>query len=445
MYLGLEGIFAGDAAKFRKLKVIRDWVRKHEHLAPVRALIREHDLGTVCRAAHTLLEAGVFDSVAAPKFQSPIPDYYYEQNGSESPLSTSTDTSTESSPEAYTTMEPLLAINTTTGEVYTFGSRFANWNTVGLDLPPKPMAVSKKRKVDQDGNYHPVVIDRYVGEAGGVFPKPLTIYTPVLPLASQQKVVEIMQKVLENAFFSFAQKHMNAILWQQKWDCVEAGELNLWTRALLNHYYSLPKEVVAQFQHYEHFKNTIDSLALIRHSAVHRNPIEVTQLEEIFENGMKLLNSFDENVAAGKLRQLRRVIQSTIDHMKESKKNLKKQIDDMEKGVQKQINMLWENQDKMKKRLQHDDEQIRSYAEMALEGTLRNNGLGWESRLDALDELALQFNNANFSIGPVGVPSIAPFGGPGDIAAGAVQVGGNPADGNQVDDNHADANMANPN
>lgn len=62
VYLALKNVFKGPDAKLRRPQKIRKQIQKHRKKAEVHALITEHSMENVCKAAKTLLENGIFAS-----------------------------------------------------------------------------------------------------------------------------------------------------------------------------------------------------------------------------------------------------------------------------------------------------------------------------------------------------------------------------------------------
>lgn len=71
VYLAFRTVFVGVDAQVRNLKTIRDRIQKHQHLGDVTALLKEHDLESVCNAAKTLLKDEVFESTLRAKLRFP--------------------------------------------------------------------------------------------------------------------------------------------------------------------------------------------------------------------------------------------------------------------------------------------------------------------------------------------------------------------------------------
>ena len=54
VYLALKNYFQGADAQIRKLRKIREVIRKHQHHVAVHDLIQEHNIDSVCNVAKVL-------------------------------------------------------------------------------------------------------------------------------------------------------------------------------------------------------------------------------------------------------------------------------------------------------------------------------------------------------------------------------------------------------
>nr|XP_023919033.1 uncharacterized protein LOC112030589 [Quercus suber] len=151
-----------------------------------------------------------------------------------------------------------------------------------------------------------------------------SLYPVYLPLPTQHKLLNFAQKILEKACYHFGTKSLTVVLHANGWDCVEAGELNIWTQKLRAHEHKFAPEDLKDAG--KSFEDLLTSIAELRNTAVHRNRVTAARFEDFMsdaESFCKLLH--DENSTAV-IAQLRRTTRSTVDDLKRNKGLLERRI-----------------------------------------------------------------------------------------------------------------------
>ncbi|GKT99359.1 hypothetical protein FLAG1_01655 [Fusarium langsethiae] len=108
-----------------------------------------------------------------------------------------------------------------------------------------------------------------------------------LDLEAQLLILSKTQTLLEHACFAFAQQHFPHVLDETGWDCPIAGELNVWM-----HHFTVNGmahwDVSRDFGIREPISRIMDSAKQIRHNAVHRNKVPVTELAVHLDHAVAL-------------------------------------------------------------------------------------------------------------------------------------------------------------
>ncbi|RGP76223.1 ubiquinol-cytochrome-c reductase cytochrome c1 [Fusarium sporotrichioides] len=108
-----------------------------------------------------------------------------------------------------------------------------------------------------------------------------------LDLEAQLLILSKTQTLLEHACFTFAQQHLPHVLDETGWDCPIAGELNVWM-----HHFAVNGmahwDVPRDFGIREPISRIMDSAKQIRHNAVHRNKVPVTELAAHLDHAVAL-------------------------------------------------------------------------------------------------------------------------------------------------------------
>ena len=104
-----------------------------------------------------------------------------------------------------------------------------------------------------------------------------SLYPVYLPFQTQHNLLVTVQQALERACYEFARNSMPEVVKQEGWECAESVELNLWARACTARLDKFEAEAVEDLG--KPLQELFDSLAQLRHTAVHRVRISANRLE----------------------------------------------------------------------------------------------------------------------------------------------------------------------
>jgi hypothetical protein len=138
-----------------------------------------------------------------------------------------------------------------------------------------------------------------------------------------------LQRVMEQVCFGFAQQALPELLKKRQWACAVAVELHLWKDELLKNPGSLPPT-------YEQptgaMEQLLQTMAFIRHVAVFRINISVTQLQKCVKDAVDLTKALGQTRFLSALTVLREQIDSEILGLWKEEE-FQRHLLDMEKSV----------------------------------------------------------------------------------------------------------------
>ena len=126
-----------------------------------------------------------------------------------------------------------------------------------------------------------------------------------------------VQAILENACYVFGHKVMGDILQKEGWDCPESVELNIWARIFLCNEDKFDADKPDELG--KPFPKFLDSIAQLRHTAVHRVRVSVNRVQQFMMEAESLANILHNNICARMLSRLRWEAQQVIDELGRNK------------------------------------------------------------------------------------------------------------------------------
>jgi GTP cyclohydrolase FolE2 len=126
-----------------------------------------------------------------------------------------------------------------------------------------------------------------------------------------------VQAILENACYTFGHKMMGEILLKEGWDCPESVELNVWASVFRRNEVKFDPDKLHELG--KPFPEFLDSIAQLRHTAVHRVRVSANRVQQFMVEAESLANILHDNVSARMLSCLRREAQQIIDELGRNK------------------------------------------------------------------------------------------------------------------------------
>ncbi|PVI05338.1 hypothetical protein DM02DRAFT_686219 [Periconia macrospinosa] len=285
VYLAFHGVLTKEERKYRKLTTIRRCIAGYITRSNVKFLVHEHGLDDLSKVVKRLLIDGVFDSTI--KAKSRFPEAFEV-----SP--------TQIAERAMSELEASKA-EAAAIECVTRGTQESIAKTQRL-LNTQPEMTT------------------------------FSLYPVYLPFVVQHRLLKRMQRILENACYSFAQKTLGNTLRHKGWDCPEAIELNWWPPVFHNHQEVFSSEDLDGL--FKPLDDVLESMARIRHSAVHRLRLTAKSIMQLTVDAESMLALFHDEEHINEISNIRRQIQSLIDDAERHKDLLESRVIEMRKVIE---------------------------------------------------------------------------------------------------------------
>ena len=126
-----------------------------------------------------------------------------------------------------------------------------------------------------------------------------------------------MQDMLEKSCYSFAQRSMNDVLQQKGWDCAESVELNIWASVFRSRKETFSPDSLAEMG--KPLPQVLDSMAQLRHTAVHRIRVTVNRVHQYLLDAERLMILLDDETTSKQLAELRQKAELATEDMRTNK------------------------------------------------------------------------------------------------------------------------------
>ncbi|EMC91556.1 hypothetical protein BAUCODRAFT_134403 [Baudoinia panamericana UAMH 10762] len=281
--LALRSVFTGEDAKVRSSKAIKKQIQIHAHRPDVQALMQSHHQEHVYQTAKNLLVENVFGSSLRAKIR--FPEVF-----STSPAQSA---EREHSEEEAARSEAHAIRNAAEGH-----SNTVEANSTNRDAATEGHGFKSLGSQERNEHYSELRIP--------------SLYPIYVPFQTQHRLTNKIQKVLEDACFTFAQEHLGAELRKNGWECTEQVELNVWTRTFKSARCLDETALTLRIPLSELF----ESIADLRHTAVHRIQVSVNRLLQFLADAEALATLLNNDHAADYVARQRGRLEVLIDETK---------------------------------------------------------------------------------------------------------------------------------
>ncbi len=111
-----------------------------------------------------------------------------------------------------------------------------------------------------------------------------------LPYEVQHYILAMMQRIIEEACYSFSSRWIPKILNENNWTCSEAVELSTWRKVLPS---ALPPNAIVPLHSYS-LEDALTDAVRIRNSAVHRHLCDNTEVRRMALQAQNLMLMFSD-------------------------------------------------------------------------------------------------------------------------------------------------------
>ncbi|PNP82160.1 hypothetical protein FNYG_04349 [Fusarium nygamai] len=330
IYQATKHVFVGKYAKIRELRVV--WQSINNNLLvgnPVQQVVTDHGYDAVAEAVLKLLVERVYESAAIASQR--FPDL-------SEPSSVQTAVSTQ-----------VEAETTRTEQVTLEGVKLAN-----SDKSQEAGHTEEDTKPVQDAS------DGNACDVPGISLTSL-VY---LPFPTEHLLMEKLQKVLEAACYEYRVRELSSIMQDRHWDCPEAVELSQWAE-LLGDQGNLKRQ-----GNKKSHKRLLQSIAQIRHTAVHRLRTDTKGLQRFLADAEDLARALGDDLYTEAIATLRLDTQSTITELAKNKQSIQLQLDRAKEEIEKRRAELNQQEQENLRHMEREDKRYCALAGEKLQSAL---------------------------------------------------------------------------
>ena len=203
---------------------------------------------------------------------------------------------------------------------------------------------------------------------------------------ARHKLLVHLQGILEAACYNFGKRTLPEVLRERDWDCAEAVELNRWMMDVLNKRRDIlpPVESIKK-----PLGDLFRSIANIRHTAVHRIPVNVKGIEQFLLDAETLAVIIEESECAEKIAKLRRETQVIIEELQRNKIFLHSRLDETLRGLASQREMLKRLEEMAIIEMGNEDAEYQAQAGKSIEEAIEPSEASFSTAIETEQETVL--------------------------------------------------------
>ncbi|OBS21739.1 hypothetical protein FPOA_08076 [Fusarium poae] len=322
IYLAYKDIFNKNYSQLRRLKGVQQRINDTRNQPIVQTSIGKYGKNEVVKTIRVLLEAKVFESekIAGMRFSkgepSPPPTLDPLDLGQKGVTFTNLDLLLGTSPDPVETREPLKIER----EEDIQASQVCGVSSAGIDERLSSTSHLHEQELETLQNTTTLVspITSKGNSTNMAALKGSRLGSTLLPIVNppfktQHLILKRMQTILEHVCFNFAKDNMPEILINKRWDCPEAGELDIWVIQFKKRLGELERRACSKGIEVS-LGPLLNSISNIRHLAVHRRLIHANHLALLSSHAVVFCTLLDTS-DAGALSTLQTVRDSVEIHL----------------------------------------------------------------------------------------------------------------------------------
>ena len=199
----------------------------------------------------------------------------------------------------------------------------------------------------------------------------LSLFPSYLSYISQHKLLNTVQRVLEDCCYDWVSKWMPFLLKERNWTCSEAVELSKWSTVIPPRFDTLSSDATSLGSG-EALRAVFSATHPIRHAAVHRLYTSVRGIERMLENALKMVTALKDTPREGKLHDLLEKFRSAVRAMEENKNGLEIVLDKELSSIQQQRIALDKKEREARQGMFQQDRKHTAQISSLFESSIRN-------------------------------------------------------------------------
>jgi hypothetical protein len=158
----------------------------------------------------------------------------------------------------------------------------------------------------------------------------------------------MIQQMLEESCFNFTQTWLPAVLAESAWTCTAGVELTRWLNIMLKQLDTLPEDCI-DIPGRDIFRTIKPRLAQLRHSAVHRLPLEPGRVLEMVDAALTLAKILRDESYSFKLQALHTHLNEIISQTKRDTEAIHQEVNWAYSAIQQQRKALDRQEQELRK------------------------------------------------------------------------------------------------
>lgn len=162
-----------------------------------------------------------------------------------------------------------------------------------------------------------------------------TLFPVYLSYAVQHKLLNAVQRLLEECCYDFARTWVPSVIQEHGWDCAEAVEIGRWSEVLPPKFAYMNADATS-LESRDDLLDALRAISPLRHAAVHRLPTYGKGLEEMLEKALHLVQVLHDDSRASKMEAILEDFRARRRDMETCKTNLENHLDQQLQDIEEQ-------------------------------------------------------------------------------------------------------------
>ncbi|KAJ8610785.1 hypothetical protein MRB53_038336 [Persea americana] len=145
-----------------------------------------------------------------------------------------------------------------------------------------------------------------------------------LDFECQHALLTSVQQILEESLFQFGTRAIQNTVKDKGWDCAQCVELNDWTKLIRKNKGLLPESKVKGLA--KPLRSVLDSVAQIRHTAVHRQRVTTSRIMTFLEDAESLVELVQDSSRLQQITEIRQDAFRATERLVQSKKRTEERL-----------------------------------------------------------------------------------------------------------------------
>ena len=198
-----------------------------------------------------------------------------------------------------------------------------------------------------------------------------SLFPSYLSYISQHKLLNTVQRILEDCCYDWVSKWMPSLLEERKWTCSEAVELGRWSTVIPRRFDTFSSDATSLGSG-EALRAVFLATHPLRHAAVHRLHTSVKSVERMLENALNMVTALKDTPRTCKLHDILENCRSTMRAMEANKNELEISLDKELGSIQQQRVALDKKEREARLSMFQKDQEHTAQISSLLESSIRN-------------------------------------------------------------------------